>query len=128
MSPKRQVRALFEEQEQQALRPLPAARFPMFREERRTVHRDGYVEVDKAYYAAPPEYVGRSVWVRWDARILRLYDDRWSALFTHAITPAGRFSSCPGAIPREKISAVEKGVDALLKEISRIGPKSPSME
>ena len=121
---KRQVRALFEEQEQQALRPLPAARFPTFREERRTVHRDGYVEVDKAYYAAPPEYVGRSVWVRWDARILRLYDDRWSALFTHAITPAGRFSSCPGAIPREKISAVEKGVDALLKEISRIGPRT----
>ena len=121
---KRQVRALFEEQEQRALRPLPAARFPMFREERRTVHRDGYVEVDKAYYAAPPEYVGRSVWVRWDARLLRLYDDRWSALFTHAITPAGRFSSCPGAIPREKISAVERGVDALLKEISRIGPRT----
>jgi len=104
---KRQVRALFEEQEQRALRPLPAARFPMFREDRRTVHRDGYVEVDKAYYAAPPEYVGRSVWVRWDARLLRLYDDRWSALFTHAITTAGRFSSGPGAIPREKISAVE---------------------
>jgi hypothetical protein len=46
---KRQVRALFEEQERAALRPLPSSRFPQFREERRTVHRDGYVEVNKAY-------------------------------------------------------------------------------
>jgi hypothetical protein len=121
---KRQVRALFEEQEQRALRPLPTARFPTFREERRTVHRDGYVEVDKAYYAAPPEYVGRTVWVRWDSRILRIYDDRWSPLYTHAITTAGKFRSCPGAIPQEKISAVERGVDVLLKQASRIGPKT----
>jgi len=121
---KRQVRALFEEQEQRALRPLPTARFPLFREERRTVHRDGYVEVDKAYYAAPPEYVGRTVWVRWDSRILRIYDDRWSPLYAHAITTAGKFRSCPGAIPQEKISAVERGVDVLLKQVSRIGPQT----
>ena len=121
---KRQVRALFEEQEQEALRPLPSSRFPQFREERRTVHRDGYVEVDKAYYAAPPEYVGREVWVRWDSRILRIHDDRWQALYTHAITAAGQFRTCPGAIPREKVSAVERGVEALLKQVSRIGPRT----
>ena len=31
----------------------------MFHEARRTVSRDGHLEVDKAYYSAPPEYVGR---------------------------------------------------------------------
>ena len=121
---KRQVRALFEEQERAALRPLPSSRFPKFREERRTVHRDGYVEVDKAYYAAPPEYVGRDVWVRWDSRLLRIHDDRWQSLYTHAITTAGKFRSCPGAIPQEKVSAVERGVEALLKQVGRIGTRT----
>jgi hypothetical protein len=121
---KRQVRALFEEQERAALRPLPSSRFPQFREERRTVHRDGYVEVDKAYYAAPPEYVGRDVWVRWDSRLLRIHDDRWQSLYTHAITTAGKFRSCPGAIPQEKVSAVERGVEALLKQVGRIGTRT----
>jgi len=27
-------------------------------------YRDGYVEFKRAYYSAPPEYVGRQVWVR----------------------------------------------------------------
>jgi transposase len=121
---KRQVRTLFQERERGALQPLPATRFPMFREEQRIVHRDGYVEVEKAYYAAPPEYVGRTVWVRWDSRLLRLFDDRWTALYSHAITTPGRFQTCPGAIPAEKMSAVEKGVQSLLKEVSRIGTKT----
>ncbi len=41
------------------LQPLPANLFPVFEEAQRTVHRDGYVEFKKAYYSAPPEYVGR---------------------------------------------------------------------
>ncbi|MCY2962062.1 MAG: IS21 family transposase [Planctomycetota bacterium] len=121
---KRQVRTLFEEQERGALKQLPATRFPQFREEQRVVHRDGYVEVEKAYYAAPPEYVGRTVWVRWDSRLLRMYDDRWTALYSHAITKPGRFQTCPGAVPAEKVAAVEKGVQSLLKEVSRIGAKT----
>ena len=121
---KRQVRALFDEQERAALQSLPLTRFPLFREELRIVHRDGHVEVGKAYYAAPPEYVGRTVWVRWDARLLRLYDDRWTALFTYAVTTPGKFQTHPGAIPAEKMSAVERGAQAMLKQVSRIGPKT----
>ena len=41
------------------LQPLPLERFPSFREARRTVHRDGHVEVDRAYYSVPPEYLAR---------------------------------------------------------------------
>jgi transposase len=121
---KRQVRALFDEQERAALQALPGQRFPLFREESRIVHRDGHVEVGQAYYAAPPEYVGRTVWVRWDSRLLRLYDDRWTALFTYAVTTPGKFQTHPDAIPAKKKSAVERGAQSLLKEVSRIGPKT----
>jgi hypothetical protein len=37
-------------------RCLPAAQ--------RTVHRDGHIELARAYYSVPPEYVGRKVWAR----------------------------------------------------------------
>jgi transposase len=48
---KRQVCRVFEEIERPALLPLPAERFPFFHEAQRIVHRDGHVEVDKAYYS-----------------------------------------------------------------------------
>lgn len=90
---------------------LPAERFPSFKEGRRVVHRDGYVEADKGYYSVPPEYVGRDVWVRGDGRLVRLFDDRWQPLIVHAKTEAGRFRTAPEHIPREKFSAVEHGAD-----------------
>ena len=49
---------------QPALLPLPAARFTFFHEGERVVNWDGHVEVAKARYSAPPESVGRKVWVR----------------------------------------------------------------
>ncbi len=51
---KRQVGQLFAEEKKHLL-PLPPSLFPVFREAPRLVHRDSYVEVAKAYYAAPPE-------------------------------------------------------------------------
>ena len=51
---RRQVGKLFAEVERSALLPLPLTRFPCFSEGQRTVSRDGHVEVDKAYYSAPP--------------------------------------------------------------------------
>jgi transposase len=68
---KKQVRQQFETIEQDFLLTLPRDRFAMFHEARRTVSRDGHLEVDKAYYSAPPEYIGRRVWAGTDAQ-------RWS--------------------------------------------------
>ena len=119
---KEQVRKRFEEVERDALLPLPRDRFPSFREGRRSVNRDGHVEVAKAFYSAPPEYVGRRVWVRWDARTVRLYNDRWQQLIVHAKAEPGRFTTASQHIPKEKVSAVERGTDALLRQIVTIGP------
>lgn len=119
---KRQVGALFEQTERPALRPLPLERFPFFHEARRAVHRDGHVEVDKAYYSVPPEYVTRRLWVRWDSRLVRVFNDRWDQVAVHAKAEPGRFRTAAEHIPQEKVSAVERGTDSLLRQVAAIGP------
>jgi len=65
---RRQVGEHFTTVEKPALKPLPQELFPAFTETKRRVGRDGYVEVVKAYYQAPPEHIGRSVGAsRWQA-------------------------------------------------------------
>ena len=70
---KRQVRAMFEE-ERPFLQPLPLTRFEYYRICERTVHFDGHIEVDGAYYSAPPRYVGRRVPVHVGRLWLRILD------------------------------------------------------
>ncbi len=121
---KRQVLKQFTEIERSALLPLPVERFPFFHEGRRTVHRDGHIEVDKAYYSVPPEYVTRRLWVRWDSRLVRVFNARWEQLAIHAKTEPGRFRTAANHIPQEKVSAVERGTNALLRQIASIGPQT----
>lgn len=119
---KKQVRKQFETIERQALQPLPRDRFAMFHEGRRTVCRDGHLEVDKAYYSAPPEYIGHRVWVRWDTRLVRVFNDQWKQIAIHSKAEPGRFRTDSNHIPDEKVTAIERGTDALLRRISLIGP------
>ncbi len=58
---RRHVGKHFAEVERAALSPLPVGPFPSFREQRRMVHRDGHIEVEHAYYSAPPEYLARAI-------------------------------------------------------------------
>jgi len=68
---KRQVAAMFAE-ERPALQPLPVEPFRYYQYGERTVHLDGCVEVEAAYYGAPPGWIGRRVSVQWDVRHVRL--------------------------------------------------------
>jgi hypothetical protein len=53
---------------------LPPTRFEYYRICQRTVHFDGYMEVDSAYYSAPPRYVGHKVAVHVGRLWLRIID------------------------------------------------------
>jgi len=69
---KRQVAEVFAA-EKPFLKPLPASLFACFEEGKRTVHRDGHVEIAKAYYHVPAEYLRHEVWVRYDSREVRIF-------------------------------------------------------
>ena len=68
---KRQVASMFAE-ERPALQPLPLEPFRYYHYGERTVHLDGCVEIEAAYYGAPPGWIGRRVPVQWDTHQVRL--------------------------------------------------------
>jgi hypothetical protein len=76
---KRQVAAMFDE-EKPLLQPLPLEPFRYYQYGERTVHLDGCVEVEAAYYGAPPGWIGRQVRVQWDGLFVRLLDPRTGQL------------------------------------------------
>jgi transposase len=121
---RKQVKKCFEEVDRPALLPLPTERFPFFHEGQRKVNRDGHIEVDKAYYSVPAEYLGHEVWARWDGRTVRIFNHRFEQIAFHAKHEPGRFSSEPGHIPERKRSGIEKGAVYLLGKASLIGPQS----
>ena len=122
---RRQVGRHFADVERGALVPLPLEPFPSYHEDRRMVHRDGHIEVERAYYPVPPEYLARRVWVRWDGRLVRIFNERMQPIAVHIKQEPGRFSTPNQYIASEKISAVERGAAWLLEKVtSRLGPHS----
>jgi transposase len=119
---RRQVGQVFRDVERPALRPLPVERFANFQEAQRIVHRDGHVEVARAYYSVPPEYLGRSVWARWDSRLVRVFNQRFEQIALHVRQEPGQFSTLSAHIAKEKISGLEKGAQSLLNKVGCVGP------
>jgi transposase len=87
---KRQVAAMFAE-EKPMLQPLPVEPFRYYQYGKRTVNLDGCVEVDAAYYGAPPGWIGRHVQVQWDSHQVRLMDPQTGQLLReHLLQTRGR--------------------------------------
>ena len=86
---KRQVAVMFAE-EQPALGALPLEPFRYYRYGERTVHLDGCVEVDAAYYGAPPGWIGQQVQVQWNDLHVRLIAPKTGQLLReHLRAPRG---------------------------------------
>lgn len=118
---KQQVLAHFNEVERSALLPLPPARFENFHEAKRKVSRDGHVEVAKAFYSVPPEYLGREVWVRWNGRSVRVFNDRMRQIAIHTKHDHGRYSTDATHLDPTKINGLERGIAHLLGKTRSIG-------
>lgn len=120
---RQQVAALFE-QERGALQALPADLFPSFHEAKRRVHRDGYIEYNKAFYSVPPESVGRDVWVRADSRLLHVYTLQMRQIAVHCLVEPGRFATDQTHVHPHKRNAIERGTQHLLERCRLIGQHS----
>jgi hypothetical protein len=80
--------------------------------------------VAKAYYSVPPEYLGHKLWVRWDLRLVRIFNGRMEQISVHVRQEPGRFSTLPEHIHHQKINSVERGAVWLLGRARRIGEHS----
>jgi len=123
---RQQVGRVFTEVERAALLPLPASLFPCFEEAPRSVHRDGYIELKRAYYSVPPEYVGRQVWVRWEAKLIRVFNHRHEQVAVHVRTEPGKFATDPQHLHSPYRRGVQQSLDYLLDRARLIGKHTGS--
>jgi transposase len=115
---RRQVREMFKE-EQPALQPLPPTRFEYYRILQRRVHLDGHVEVDRAYYSAPPRYGGATVVVHVGRLWLRILDPYTQTLVReHELTQRGKRRTAEADRPRQTPPKIEHLID----KVARHGP------
>ena len=114
---KRQVAAMFTEEKPELL-PLPVEPFRYYEYGTRTVHLDGCVEVRRAYYHAPPGWVGRQVHVQFDETHVRLLDPRGELLREFRRQPPGRRQTLPGDEPKR----MHPGIGKLLASAEFVGP------
>jgi transposase len=102
---KRQVAAMFGE-EKPLLQTLPLEPFRYYQYGERTVHIDGCVEVDAAYYGAPPGWIGRKVNVQWDAMFVRLLDPRTGELLREHLSVCDAIHARQGELGMRRIQGV----------------------
>ena len=115
---KRQVAAMFAE-EQPALGALPLEPFRYYQYGVRTVHLDGCVEVEAAFYGVPPGWIGRRVDVQWNGATVRVLHPKTGQLLReqlraprgwHQIADADR----PARTPAKTLTLLAAG--------QRVGP------
>ena len=119
---RRHVGPHFLEVEKPALQPLPANIFPSFTEGKRSVHLDGHVEFDKAYYSVPPEYTGRQVWVRGESRLVRIYTLKMESITVHTRAEPGQSRTEEAHIHPLKRRLADRGTAYLFERCQDIGP------
>lgn len=118
---RKQVKMLFD-QEKPSLLSLPSDPFPCYDEKKLSVHIDGHIALNYAYYSVPYEYTRQKVWARWNSSIVRIYDSKEKLLAVHIRKNPGRFSTDKKHCDPKKISQLELGTHYLVDKAAKMGP------
>lgn len=112
----------FQQVERTALLPLPPTPFELATWKQVKLHRDCHVQFDRAYYSAPFRYVGQTLWIRGDARTVRLWAD-YTLVATHPrATLPGQRATNLAHLPAEKADALTLTPERCRDEATQIGP------
>jgi transposase len=110
---------VFAEHEARALLPLPVPYdVPVLA--RVKVHRDFHVEIGRALYSAPKEYLGACLDARADSALVKLFH-QGVLVKTHPRQQPGRRITDPADLPAEKTTYAMRDVAALAKAARRHG-------
>ena len=112
-------REVFAEHEAGVLLPLPVPYdVPVFAKVK--VHRDFHVEVGRALYSAPKEYLGCHLDARADSALVKLFH-RGQLVKVHPRQQPGRRVTDPADLPAEKTTYAMRDVASLAKAARRHG-------
>jgi len=125
---RQQVLRHFLEVEQPALQARPSEPFGLFQVGTRTVHPDGHIEVEGAFYSVPHTLVGELVRAQWDGHLVRIYrvatDGERHAIAVHLAVTAGTYSTQPEHRPLHRPARQQAYEAILLGKIEHIGPQA----
>lgn len=117
--------ALFAQDEQAALLPLPKDPFVLNEIRMAKVHQDCHIQVNGSYYSVPYRYVGKRVSVHISDKMIEIYNQQQELLCTHVLLrQKGRWSTRNEHYPAHKAAYLQKTPDYCLKEAKRIGPST----
>jgi len=123
---RQQVLRHFLEVEQPMLQPLPAEPFGLFQVGHRTVHPDGHVEVEAAFYSVPHTLVGQQVRAQWDGHLVRVYrvdaDGQRQPVAVHLRVKPGAYSTRREHRPLHRPARQAAYEAILLGKAEHIGP------
>jgi transposase len=111
---------LFEEQEREALLPLPRARFEIVLWKKARLHTDSHVQIDGAFYSAPWRWLHQELWVRCSAHSVAIYHND-SLLWTHARVPRGKRSTIDEHLPEHRRDLRHRSREYWVERARRIG-------
>jgi transposase len=113
-------RDVFEHEELKLLRPAPTDIYDVPHWCEAKVHPDHHIQVLKALYSVPTRYIGKSVRVRADRSIVRVYL-RAELIKTHPRVAAGKRSTDPNDYPQHVRGYAMRSVDGLLARAKERG-------
>ena len=104
---------MFAETEASCLLAVPVVAYDVPRFNRVKVHRDFHVEVAKALYSLPEQWIGQYLEARADSELVKLYS-RGQLLKTHPRQPPGGRSTDRADLPAEKVGYAMRDLTALI--------------
>jgi hypothetical protein len=69
----------------------------------------------------PPEYVGRQVWVRWESKLVRVFNQRREPIALHTRVEPGKFATDPHHLDSPHRRVVQHSLDYLLDRARLVG-------
>lgn len=112
----------FEQTEQACLKPLPETPYDMAVWKQVKLHRDCYVQFDKAYYSAPYQLIGQTLWACGGIQQLRLYTLDYQCVTTHERAPhPGARQTHPEHLPPEKLPGLTRTRESCLALAQELG-------
>ncbi len=111
---------VFDAQEAPMLLPAPTEVYDLPEYRTAKVHRDHHIQVGKALYSVPRDLIGRTVDVRADSRVVKVYD-RGQLVKTHGRLPAGGRVTDPADLPSEKTDYAMRDIESQRRKAHRLG-------
>ena len=103
---------VFAAEEATALLPAPADYdVPLFKDAK--VHRDHHIEIGKALYSVPGDYIGSQVDVRADSELVKIYH-RGQLIKTHPRLRPGTRATDPSDLPEHKSAYAMRDITCLI--------------